>query len=133
MSLMRIHLCRFLPGFFPFSVVYYTYIKGGNCPLLKNIFKEATMAAKTIGIFDIIGPNMIGPSSSHTAGALRIALLAAEIRAPPTMAGSAPTARAMGMMMGKETVAMAQGLAVAKDRAASTRKVITGNRGPRGA
>lgn len=29
------------------------------------------------GIFDIIGPNMIGPSSSHTAGALRIAYLAA--------------------------------------------------------
>ena len=27
------------------------------------------------GIFDIIGPNMVGPSSSHTAGALRIALL----------------------------------------------------------
>ena len=79
MSLMRIHLCRFLPGFFPFSVVYYTYIKGGNCPLLKNIFKEATMAAKTIGIFDIIGPNMIGPSSSHTAGALRIALLAGKM------------------------------------------------------
>jgi len=31
---------------------------------------------KSIGIFDVIGPNMIGPSSSHTAGALRIALLA---------------------------------------------------------
>ncbi len=31
---------------------------------------------KTISIFDIIGPNMIGPSSSHTAGALRIAHLA---------------------------------------------------------
>lgn len=27
-------------------------------------------------IFDIIGPNMIGPSSSHTAGALRISLIA---------------------------------------------------------
>ena len=26
-----------------------------------------------IGTFDILGPNMIGPSSSHTAGALRIA------------------------------------------------------------
>ena len=32
-----------------------------------------------IGIFDIIGPNMIGPSSSHTAGALRIALLAGKL------------------------------------------------------
>lgn len=30
---------------------------------------------KEISIFDVIGPNMIGPSSSHTAGALRIALL----------------------------------------------------------
>ena len=31
---------------------------------------------KEFSIFDIIGPNMIGPSSSHTAGALRIAQLA---------------------------------------------------------
>ena len=31
------------------------------------------------GIFDIIGPNMIGPSSSHTAGALRIAYLAGRL------------------------------------------------------
>ncbi len=33
-------------------------------------------ASKDISVFDIIGPNMIGPSSSHTAGALRIARLA---------------------------------------------------------
>lgn len=33
-------------------------------------------AAKEMSVFDIIGPNMIGPSSSHTAGALRIARLA---------------------------------------------------------
>lgn len=32
--------------------------------------------SKDISVFDIIGPNMIGPSSSHTAGALRIAALA---------------------------------------------------------
>lgn len=32
-----------------------------------------------IGIFDIIGPIMIGPSSSHTAGALRIALIAGKL------------------------------------------------------
>ena len=32
-----------------------------------------------ISIFDIIGPNMIGPSSSHTAGALRIAHLAGKL------------------------------------------------------
>ncbi len=29
-----------------------------------------------ISVFDVIGPNMIGPSSSHTAGAVSIALLA---------------------------------------------------------
>lgn len=34
---------------------------------------------KEISIFDVIGPNMIGPSSSHTAGALRIALMAKKI------------------------------------------------------
>ena len=32
-----------------------------------------------IGIFDISGPNRIGPSSSHTAGALRIAYLAGRL------------------------------------------------------
>ena len=34
---------------------------------------------KDISVFDVIGPNMIGPSSSHTAGALRIALMAGKI------------------------------------------------------
>lgn len=29
-----------------------------------------------ISAFDVMGPNMIGPSSSHTAGAARIAFLA---------------------------------------------------------
>lgn len=29
-----------------------------------------------ISVFDVIGPNMVGPSSSHTAGAVAIALLA---------------------------------------------------------
>ena len=29
-----------------------------------------------ISVFDVLGPNMIGPSSSHTAGATAIALLA---------------------------------------------------------
>ena len=32
-----------------------------------------------MNIFDIIGPVMIGPSSSHTAGACRLGLLAAGI------------------------------------------------------
>lgn len=34
---------------------------------------------KEISLFDVIGPNMIGPSSSHTAGALRIASMARRI------------------------------------------------------
>lgn len=34
---------------------------------------------KNYGVFDIIGPIMIGPSSSHTAGAARLAKLAAKI------------------------------------------------------
>ncbi len=32
-----------------------------------------------MNIFDIIGPVMVGPSSSHTAGALKIASVAAHI------------------------------------------------------
>ena len=31
------------------------------------------------GIFDIVGPIMIGPSSSHTAGAARIGLMAGQL------------------------------------------------------
>lgn len=34
---------------------------------------------ENMSIFDIIGPNMIGPSSSHTAGALKIALIANKV------------------------------------------------------
>ncbi len=34
---------------------------------------------KDISVFDVIGPNMIGPSSSHTAGALKIALIAGKL------------------------------------------------------
>ena len=30
---------------------------------------------KHYGVFDIIGPIMVGPSSSHTAGAARLAFL----------------------------------------------------------
>ena len=36
-----------------------------------------------LSIFDVIGPNMIGPSSSHTAGAVAIALLARKMYAQP--------------------------------------------------
>lgn len=36
-----------------------------------------------ISIFDVLGPNMIGPSSSHTAGACSIALLARKMLGEP--------------------------------------------------
>lgn len=39
---------------------------------------------KELSVFDIIGPNMIGPSSSHTAGALKIAKVAYQL-APKTI------------------------------------------------
>lgn len=39
---------------------------------------------KELSVFDIIGPNMIGPSSSHTAGALKIAKVAYQL-APKNM------------------------------------------------
>lgn len=42
---------------------------------------------KELSLFDVIGPKMIGPSSSHTAGALRIAAIAREfIKTPITQA-----------------------------------------------
>ena len=31
------------------------------------------------GVFDIVGPVMIGPSSSHTAGAVRLGLMARKV------------------------------------------------------
>ena len=34
---------------------------------------------KNLSVFDVIGPRMIGPSSSHTAGAVRIALVGRKI------------------------------------------------------
>jgi L-serine dehydratase len=34
---------------------------------------------KNLSVFDIIGPRMVGPSSSHTAGAVRIALVGRKI------------------------------------------------------
>lgn len=36
-----------------------------------------------ISVFDVLGPNMIGPSSSHTAGAAVIGALAGKIMTPP--------------------------------------------------
>ena len=43
-----------------------------------------------ISVFDVMGPNMIGPSSSHTAGAARIAFLAQKMIMPPLKKWSSP-------------------------------------------
>ena len=40
---------------------------------------------REISVFDVIGPNMIGPSSSHTAGALRIARMAGKMAKAPIL------------------------------------------------
>jgi L-serine dehydratase len=39
--------------------------------------------AKDYSVFDIVGPNMIGPSSSHTAGAARLGKTASKIAGKP--------------------------------------------------
>ena len=39
--------------------------------------------AKDYSVFDIVGPNMIGPSSSHTAGAARLGKSASKIAGKP--------------------------------------------------
>ena len=36
-----------------------------------------------ISVFDVLGPNMVGPSSSHTAGAVAMANVAHKLLAPP--------------------------------------------------
>lgn len=61
------------------------------------------MTKKTFGLFDLIGPVMIGPSSSHTAGAARIGYVANQMaegeicRATVTLYGSfAKTGRGHG-------------------------------------
>ena len=43
-----------------------------------SLFHER-MDKKMRGVFDIVGPVMIGPSSSHTAGAVRLGLMARAI------------------------------------------------------
>ena len=48
-------------------------------------FDKRGQYMKELSVFDIIGPNMIGPSSSHTAGALKIAKVAYQL-APKTIA-----------------------------------------------
>lgn len=52
---------------------------GKSCiiSILEFTYKGELM--KELSVFDIIGPNMIGPSSSHTAGALKIAKVAYQL------------------------------------------------------
>lgn len=41
-----------------------------------EVRKEAEERGTNMNLFDILGPVMVGPSSSHTAGAVRIGLAA---------------------------------------------------------
>ena len=43
-------------------------------------------AGERMNLFDVIGPIMIGPSSSHTAGAVRLGRLARELLGEPVIA-----------------------------------------------
>lgn len=53
------------------------YIKGSK----ESFWRKTNM--NFLSIFDVIGPNMIGPSSSHTAGACSMALLARKMCPEP--------------------------------------------------
>ena len=79
------------------AIAHIAYATGGFAHAARNVsaFCETRATAshrgeseripmKTLGLRDIIGPIMVGPSSSHTAGALRIALMARNL------CGSAP-------------------------------------------
>lgn len=48
-----------------------------------RLFQRKGQVVETLGMRDIIGPVMVGPSSSHTAGALRIARMARNLLAAP--------------------------------------------------
>ena len=43
-----------------------------------------------MNVFDIVGPVMIGPSSSHTAGAARIGLIARALLGAPAVTAVLP-------------------------------------------
>lgn len=51
--------------------------RGFKIPVLKSLFNlRGYIGDAIMSIFDIVGPIMVGPSSSHTAGAVRIGLVA---------------------------------------------------------
>ena len=47
--------------------------------ILRKTKEDETFMSSYTSFFDVIGPNMIGPSSSHTAGAASIALMAKQL------------------------------------------------------
>src|SRR5262245_25378445 len=49
---------------------------GGICGRCSRRDPESARLAEMVSLLDIIGPVMVGPSSSHTAGACRLGLLA---------------------------------------------------------
>ncbi len=63
----------------------YHRVRKGREPMARTT-ERRRRAVKTLGIRDIIGPIMIGPSSSHTAGALRIALMTRNLLAAEPVA-----------------------------------------------
>ena len=63
----------------PLSLRYgrgYTKAYGNRSLVPLGFLKKGGKAVKHYGVFDIIGPIMVGPSSSHTAGAARLGLFA---------------------------------------------------------
>lgn len=85
-----------------------------------------------ISAFDVLGPNMIGPSSSHTAGAVAISLLAQKMISGPvqkadfilygsfakTYKGHGTDRALLGGIMGFETddIRIRNSFAIAKER-----------------
>ena len=57
-----------------------------------------------ISAFDVLGPNMIGPSSSHTAGAVAIALLAQKMIAGQIIQDLARTRHGQGAAGGNHGI-----------------------------
>lgn len=56
--------------------------------LLLHLFKKEERLNEDMNIYDIIGPIMVGPSSSHTAGAARIGYIARKLVGEPVKKAS---------------------------------------------
>ena len=64
-----------------FSFLYMEQKKYARMKL--SILGKLDMKEKEMNIFDIIGPVMVGPSSSHTAGAVRIGFVSRKLLGEP--------------------------------------------------